>query len=129
MTETSTTSSHTLEPGAHDAVLAMGVMAVGLHAATHQLPAPLSIELSLPTEDLFVKVYVPGAGNQQRWLNTIQLDDQVELHFTDYSRFIWHGRLPETGTRIQLVGLRPASRPPQDRELRLLAGPGAVASS
>jgi hypothetical protein len=91
-----------------DSVIAVGLMALGLHQANHALPAPLAIDLPSPGEPAYIRVRVAGVADQLRWLNTVHLDDQDETPaLLDHTvRIVWHVRLPETGTKIELVGLR-----------------------
>jgi hypothetical protein len=104
MTETSTTTEN------RQGVLAIGLLALAEHIAQHQLPFPMDIYSPAGLDAPYLRIRVSGAGDQMRWLNTVHVDGETSepLDTGDALRLTWHVRLPDTGTRVELVGLRQA---------------------
>jgi hypothetical protein len=93
-----------------DGVVRAGLVALVEHMAEHQLSAPLAIDLPLHPDDApFVRVRLGGVGQQSAWLDTVEVVDEVNgPGATDrYVATVWHVRLPDTLTRIQLTASRP----------------------
>lgn len=104
-------------------ILRAGLVALVEHMTTHELSAPLSIDMPTGDEDPSIRVRLAGIGQQHVWLNTVEViteDNTQALSTDDYVRTTWLVTLPETCTRIELIGLRP-------RGMALVGG-SAVAS-
>lgn len=105
-----------------DGVLRAGLMALVEHMANHELSAPLSIDLPrMPEDSPSIRVRLAGIGQQSAWLNTVEVvteTNEQALSSDDYVRTTWLVSLPETLSRVELVGLRP-------RALALVQGPVA----
>jgi hypothetical protein len=89
-----------------DGVLVAAAIALMDHIATHHLPFPIDMATPYDGAAPYLRVRVPHAGDQMRWLNTVHVDGEDREDRGEYASITWHVRLPDTGTRIELVGTR-----------------------
>ena len=89
----------------------LALIALGAHMAQHQLPVPSSVEVIDEHHDGTIEPALrlwlpPYADQQQKWLDSVSVDAE-ESEERDYGfRMAWLVRLPETGIRFTLTGLR-----------------------
>jgi hypothetical protein len=91
----------------------LALQALGLHMQVHDLLVPASIDVieyhhfaTMPATRA-IRVRLPHLPDQQdAWIASVAVDgtdvEEVELGF----RTTWSVRLPDTGFRFELVGLR-----------------------
>lgn len=102
---TTTENQQNTQPG----VLRAALVALTSHMAECHLPVPIGIELPTPTQPPYVRVRVAPISAQQAWIDSARLDGQdVEEVTVLGERMVFHLHLPDTGTRVELVGLRDA---------------------
>jgi hypothetical protein len=88
-------------------VLRIALVALAMHMTEHLLPPPITIDLPNPTQPPYVRIRVAPMSAQQAWLDSVHFDgSDVEEVSPLGDRVVHHVRLPDSGTRIELVGLR-----------------------
>lgn len=101
MTENSITSADPTQ-----GVLAVALLAIAEHMVEHKLPFPFDIYPTFSDGRPGLRVAVSGTGQQQRWLNSVTIDSEVqEPTGLGRLRMAWMVRL-ESGIRFELVGHR-----------------------
>jgi hypothetical protein len=105
-------------------ILRAGLVALVEHMTTHELSAPLSIDLPSDVDEApSIRVRLGGIGQQHVWLNTVEVvtetNEEPASRAEGYVRTTWVVSLPETCTRVELIGLRP-------RAMALVAGTGVA---
>lgn len=94
----------------------LALQALGLHIEEHDLPVPVAIDT---IEDHHfghrpatyrIKLRLPVFPDQQAaWLDSVCIDDETNELVEMGIRATWSVRLPDTGFRFDLVGLRVAA--------------------
>jgi hypothetical protein len=91
----------------------LALQALGLHMQAHDLPVPTSVDVieyhhfATRQPSRAIRVRLPHLPDQQdAWIASVAVDgtdvEEVEFGF----RTTWSVRLPDTGFRFELVGLR-----------------------
>lgn len=102
MTETATTRD------TRQALMRIGWFAITQHMLDHDLPVPSDMYPSYDHETGrdSIRVTISGAGQQMRWLNTVNVDaEHQEPSGPGRLRMAWDVRL-DCGIRFELVGHR-----------------------
>lgn len=90
----------------------IALVAIAEHITEHQLRAPLDIQADA---DLgLISILLPGLSSHADWLNTVHVDSEDSEYRTPppgmlepYLRTRWTVRLPASGIKVELSGLRP----------------------
>lgn len=97
------------QPDTSQGVLRAAFVAITEHMADHQLPVPLTIDTPSEGQPPYVRIRVAPMSAQQAWIDTAFIDGEDIVDVTPLGeRVVFHLRLPDTGTRVELVGLREA---------------------
>lgn len=113
MSETSTTQ-HTPSPEVATAIVAHGLMALGLHMADHP-GLPLYTGIRTPDRTTYdqldrIELHVTGPDRVEAWVASIDVDNvRVEPRGEGAGSYPFHrlyfGRLPATGVRVVIEQL------------------------
>lgn len=99
------------------AMLRLGLFAVMQHMLDHELPAPMDTYITHVGGHDEIHVLVSGAGQQQRWLNTLAIVSETqEPSGLGRMRMAWMVAL-DCGIRFELVGHRAGDDLPRDLTL------------
>jgi hypothetical protein len=95
------------EQDTNQGVLRIALVALAMHMTEHLLPPPVAIDLPSSTQPPYVRIRVAPMSAQQAWIDSVHFDGaDIEEISPLGDRVVHHVRLPDSGTRIELVGLR-----------------------
>lgn len=95
-----TSSTNTIPVG----VIAHAMRAVAAHLFDHHLPAPLSIQVTQERDAILVQVD-SSQSSIEAWTQSLHID-QASEHQRGHVRYVTrHGRLPDSGVRVDLLSV------------------------
>jgi len=91
----------------------IALQALAEHIQTHHLPPLTAIDIvedhhhgAAPATKM-IRLRLPATTAQQdAWLNSVCIDDEVSFEVDQGHRHLWSARLPDTGARFELAALR-----------------------